>query len=567
MGDSVKTRLAESVAAHWPELYGKLGQRTGEFVDAALGNAATHLIGQEAARARFVNLCCAFGPNFERKPENEWALAILADERLGEWVKLHQLVVGGATELKRRASDGRGADGRATSDQLLRADGALLDALEAKDRAGNSESVALARLACDLEAVDIRLLEVEWRREYRKLEGTWQLVPVADAAGSIRIGPGRPAPALVCVLTHVSAPAPLARLQIRLLTHSVCDQDRHPQVVFAGEHGLWSWKGHAARAVSWLVNCLPSPPASNGLGVTLIEETLPQTSLLQASTCGLRDQGVPSGALQTYVWAYAADQWLFVWQRETGAEQQWPRPGDATAAQPALLTRCRIERDGVVQPSARWAQAFHDTLDPQLARGFDALFAAWQEATTDASMALTAGLLSGRSTLSWGWREGPQGLAGPPLMRVQGDFDLTHSIKLLLSGEIGLGVTRTRVRLMVQGEAPMKQQLAREQAVPGLLDLLLPAATRWRFAWRIEFDPVAVEEGALWSEVGPCSGALVGEVGLRPRIAGGSAWQWYARLESEAVSLTLCLHDPVLGQTRRTLPLLPALKLLDWSLG
>lgn len=563
----MKTQLAGSVAAHWPGLFVRLGDRVGEFVDAALGNATTHAITQQAARMRFVNVCCAFGPGFERKPENEWALAILADERLGEWVKLHQLVVRGATELKHRSADVRGADGRATSDQLLRADGALLDALEATDRAGNSASVALARLACDLEAVDIRLLEIDWRREYRYLEGTWQLVPASDMAGSIRIGPGRPAPAMVCVLTHAPDAGPAARLQIRLLTHAVCDQDRHPQVVFAGEHGLLSWKGHAARAVSWRVNCQPAIPASNGLGVTLIEETHPQTSLLQASTCGLRDEGVPTGSLQTYVWAYAADQWLFVWQRETGAEQQWPRTDGAAAAQPALPTRCRIERNGVAQPSARWAQAFEDTLDPQLACGFDALFAAWQQTTTDASMTVTAGLLSGRATLGWGWREGTQGLAGPPLMRVLGDFDLTHSIDLLLSGEIVLGVTRTRVRLMVQGEAPMKQRFAREQAVPGLLDVLLPVATRWRLAWRIEFDPVAVEEGALWSEAGPCSGALVGEVGLRPRIAGGGGWQWYARLDSEAVSLPMCLHDPVLGQTRRTLPLLPALKLLDWSLG
>ncbi len=562
MSDLLKTKMGESVATNWPELNTRLGSRVGEFLDLALGNASTHAIAQNAAIQRFVNLCCAFGPNFERRPENEWALAILADERLGEWIKLHQLVVRGATELKRRP-----ADGRATSDQLLRADGALLGAVDQQERAINSESITLARLACDLEAVDIRLLEVDWRNEYRNIDGTWQLVPVIGAASSIRIDPAHPAPAMVCVLTHAPAAGPQARLQIRLLTHSVCDQDCHPLVVFAGDHGLWSWQGHNARAVSWIVNAHPPQAAANGLGTTLVEETVPRTSLLQASTCGLRDEGVPVGSLHTHVWAYPADQWLFVLQRENGPELRWPRP-DRTAAEPSFLpTRCRIERDGVLQPSGRWAQAFNDTLDPALLCGFDALFVAWQEATTDASMTLTASLLSGRSTVTWGWRDGAQGLAGAPLMRVLGDFDLHNAIDLLLSGEIVLGVTRTRVRLRVMGDGVMKQQIAREHAVPGLLDTLLPAVARWRLDYRIEFDPIAVEEGALWSEAGPCSGAITGEAGLRPRVTGGSGWQWYVRLDTEAVALPICVHDPVLGQTRRTLTLLPALKLLDWNLG
>ncbi|MBC7706492.1 MAG: hypothetical protein H7274_21420 [Rhodoferax sp.] len=182
-------------------------------------------------------------------------------------------------------------------------------------------------------------------------------------------------------------------------------------------------------------------------------------------------------------------------------------------------------------------------------------------------MTLTAGLLSGRSTLTWGWREGAQGLAGAPLMRVLGEFDLHNPIDLSLSGEMVLGITRTRVRLRVTGDGVMTRQIAREQAAPGLLDALLPAVARWRLDYRVEFDPIAVAEGALWSEAGPCSGTLTGEAGLRPRVTGGGGWQWYARLDSEAVCLPICIHDPVLGQTRRTLTLLPALKLLDWNLG
>ena len=95
----------------------------------------------------------------------------------------------------------------------------------------------------------------------------------------------------------------------------------------------------------------------------------------------------------------------------------------------------------------------------------------------------------------------------------------------------------------------------------------MAATVRWSFDYRIEFDPLAVDEGALWSEAGPSTGAIVGEMGLRPRSGGGGGWQWFARLDTQAVSVPVCLHDPVLGQTRQRVPMLPALKLLDWSLG
>ena len=92
----MKPMLTEFVVNQWAELRGRLGGQLGEFVDVVARNAASHQIADDVSVARFLNLCCAFGPNFERKPENEWALALLADERLEERVKLHQLVVKGA---------------------------------------------------------------------------------------------------------------------------------------------------------------------------------------------------------------------------------------------------------------------------------------------------------------------------------------------------------------------------------------------------------------------------------------------------------------------------------------
>ena len=90
---------------------------------------------------------------------------------------------------------------------------------------------------------------------------------------------------------------------------------------------------------------------------------------------------------------------------------------------------------------------------------------------------------------------------------------------------------------------------------------------RFAIEFQVEFDPVAVEDAALWRDAGPCTGSMCGEVGLRPRLSGGSGWQWYARMHTEPVMLPICIHDPVLGQTRKTVFLLPGVNVLDWSHG
>jgi hypothetical protein len=553
------------LAAHWPDLYARLGSRAGDYLEAARRKAAIHQLAQDAAIARYVNLCCVLGPNFEDRPENEWALAVLADERLDEWVKLHQLVVRGASALGRRPDEGR-----QLAAQFLRADAALLDWHDAKARAADPDATPLARSACDLEAVDVRLLELDWRQEYRQQDGVWQLLPAVPELASVRMGPGKPAPAQITVLSHApAAGSGQARLQVRLLAHARCDQDRHPLVSFAGAHGLLQWRGHQAQAVSWLVNALPPTLAAPGMGAALFEEPVPDSTLLRGSTCGLRDDGVPTGPVQTHVAAYPVDQYLFLLQREAGEPLQWPRPQQAETLSGFAggATRCRLERDGAPLASAGWARGLQEDLHQALVQGLDELFAAWQRATQNSSMRSATALMTGNAALTWGWREGDQGLAGPPFLRVAGELDLLHQIDLELAGDVELGVTRTHVRLLAKGEVAMKQVLAREAAQPSLFDLLLGQTVRWQLPFQLEFDPLAVDDAALWSEAGPCSGAVVGELGLRPRVAGGGGWQWYARMHTEPVSLPVLVHDPVLGHTRKTLFLLPGVQLLDWSLG
>ena len=147
----------------WLELRGKLGERHDAFFEAVARQAAKRRLAGDAAIARYAHLCCAFGPAFEERPENEWALAILADERLAEWLRLHQLVQRAARELKRRGGD---------ADALQRADAALLDALDDERHAADADAEPLARVACDLDALELRVLDGEWRHEYRKLDGS-----------------------------------------------------------------------------------------------------------------------------------------------------------------------------------------------------------------------------------------------------------------------------------------------------------------------------------------------------------------------------------------------------------
>ena len=100
-----------------------------------------------------------------------------------------------------------------------------------------------------------------------------------------------------------------------------------------------------------------------------------------------------------------------------------------------------------------------------------------------------------------------------------------------------------------------------------LLNTLLPLMTSFSLPVVAELEPLAADDGALLQAAGAATGALVGEAGLRPRTSGGSGWEWFARLRLEPVTLPVLVSDPFLGESVQTLALLPAMQLIDWSLG
>jgi hypothetical protein len=302
----------------------------------------------------------------------------------------------------------------------------------------------------------------------------------------------------------------------------------------------------------------------SGKGLGVFAEAVPDTSMLHVATCGLRDEGVPVGAVKTYVWAYPADQWLFTMKRDHDSRAQWPRPVGDTPLPAFIATVCALERDGEKAPVVALAMEFDHDMRLAVRKGLDDLFLAWQACAGECSMLAQVSLLGGTVALTWGWREAPMGIVEKPFLRAVGQFNLESQLEIQLVGFVDLDGTRTRVTLSANGCVPLAGDFAREQPVPDLFEVFLPVVERVQLPFRVGCDPVAMEGAAAWTETVSCQGALSVEVGFKPRTNGGG-WHWYARVRSEAVSVQLCLADPVLGRTYKTFAMLPAVAIVDWS--
>ena len=556
-------RLGRLLAATWPAMQERLGDRHEAFVDAALAQAEKRGFSHAAGVARYVNLWFVWGPAFHDKPGFEWALGLLAAPREREWVTVHQLVQRSLAELERRPEP------RVQPAALLAADERLLDQFGRMGRQGSlllPPAAALPRKACDVDAAELRLTGEPWLQEYRLAGDDWQRITLPMPA-ALRVDAVRPLPKLIGVLSSLRGQGPQAQLQLRIKPHAVCHGDVHPGIDFSGTHGRWRWVGHETRSTSWPVATLEQPEVRTGPGTVVAEETSPDIFSLELPTCGLRDEGEPIGSLKTAVWAWPAAQWWVEVQRAAPTAQALQPGGRAWARG---VTRCRVERDGASLDSAPLRLQFEDGLDGAIADGLKALAEAWLPVPGLASPSLdvTLGVLTGKAACTWGWRAAPAGLDGRALMRLIAHLDMSAcQADIQLGGELELAGTRSRLRLHVAGQAALRQRLAREAPEPPLADVMLPAAVSFRFPFLIDIEPLATEQGCLLQLAGPVTGALVGEAGWRPNTAGGTGWEWFAGLRVEPVLLPLCITDPLLGSSTLVLPLLPALTLLDWSLA
>ena len=559
-------QLAEHLVAQWPAMQDRLGDKHLVFVELAATQALKLGLVRAASVARYANLCFVWGPNFHDRAGFEWAQGLLAAPREREWATMHQLVRRSMLELQRLPEARIQAEALRAADERLMARFGLLGQHGALHPA---EPPPLPLQACDLEAVEVRLLDAAVTEQYQLQAGAWQRV-LLPVPAPVRVTAADPMPRLLAVLAHpqrATERRPQTRLQMRSRSHAVCNGDVHPALNFAGSHGLWRWAGHETRAVSWPVQALDQPVQSAGPGTAVAEETSPDIFKLDVQVCGLRDEGDALGSQGTQLWVWPAEQWWLELERQAPGSQPV-----VVGREPVLraATRCSVQRDGEVQDSLPLKRGFEQGLDRASGEALQKLLLALTAIEGLAAPRLEGvlALLVGRASLSWGWCLGAGGMDGRAFMRLVGAMDLQACrADLQIEGELALNGACARLLLRCVAASPLQLQLRREAAEPPLLPTLLPCRSSFRLPFTCELTPLATDTGTLLLPAGPCTGALVGEAGLRPRTSGGSGWEWFAQVRLEAASLPLLIADPVLGQRHFIHPLWQAQTLLDWSLA
>ena len=218
--------------------------------------------------------------------------------------------------------------------------------------------------------------------------------------------------------------------------------------------------------------------------------------------------------------------------------------------------------------AAAW-QAGFDALDQQLVQGLGRLASAWERASgvIEGRLEAEPRLLCGSAAVTWGWAERPQGLLAAPYLRIAGALDLIACrLDLRFSGTLALGGSRSRLGLHCAAAEPLQAAWERQPDDADVLASLAAGKAGFRQPFVLVLESAAREELAVLNPASLVTGALVGSCGLRMRPQ-GSGLQWFATLAIEPAAVVMHLHDPLLGQQELLHPLLPALTLLDWSLG
>jgi hypothetical protein len=573
--------LAQALAAGFPDVPGRLGERYGLLVAHGVQRGARHGLLHTVCVARYLACWFMLGAEFETKPGFEWAAEILSSTRRDEGAKVFQLCRRVREELSRPATPGAPAmPAPAAFDAAI----AQLD-LQLMPRGALGSLLPPQRVqlgeACDIDALDLRLPEAAPAHRYQLVQGQWQRLPVTGSAAPITLNAGtaaRPAalplgataappPALAARLTLLAPPGGHpARLRLRTRSATCCDPAVHPVVTLNGSQGLTTWRGpHAADILFSLPAALPATAADEGLQPRIAVEGATQLSLLTLASCGLRDSGTSLGELNTQLAVLGGEQHLVAWRRDAGPALELPQ--DTTPPTPAT-SRIRVERDGLPLDTLRWQAALED-LDRQLHEGLGRLATAWERETgvSQARLQAEPRVMCGSAGLTWGWAEGAQGMASPPLFRVAGSLDLVAcQLALRLSGTLKLRGSLSRISLHCAGSHLLQSPFDGAATGPELLAVLAAGATRFTLPLVLQVQALAQDDLAMLDMAGAVVGSLQGQCGLRQR-PDGPGLQWFAKLTLDPVSVRLQLHDPLLGSREHVQPLLPALTLLDWSMG
>ncbi len=565
--------LGDTLALSFPAVRGRVGPRYGELIALGATRGQAHGLTHLLALARYLACWFMLGSEFETRAAHAWALTILGDARRDEGAKVFQLCRRCREELdklSRQATPAAAAETPAGFDEAL----TRLDITLAR-RGKLASLLPRHRLrlgaACDIDAIDLRLHGAAPAQMYRAESGQWRRAPVPTEregitlAAAVETGAGWP-PAL-----HALSPAGAAlKLRVRTRCAHSCDALVHPRVVLGTLQGVQEWRGpHAADVLIELHADVPAPPPGAELLPVIALEAAPRLSQLTLSSCGLRESGQAlgnTGRLDTQLAVWPDEQHFVAWRRQPDAELSWPQPDDAAPPLPA--SRAHIERDGQALDTTRWQQGLAE-LDSQLHRALSRLCTAWERESGVSQGRLMAQprLMCGTAGVSWGWIESAQGLRAPPSLRVAGFFDLVAcQLNLRLSGTLALHGSLSLLSLHCAAAEPMQTAFERLPADATLAALLPRAQARFSQPFVLAVQSMAHDGLAILDVAGPVSGALVGSCGLRVR-PDRVGLQWFAQIDIEPVSVPLHVHEPLLGQQRQVRALLPAMNLVDWSLG
>jgi hypothetical protein len=472
-----------------------------------------------------------------------------------------------------------------SADQFDQALAVLDEALMDRGTLGSLQRggrVALGQ-ACDIDAIDIRLADPLAIRQYVLDQGQWQYLPGAPAQDAVTLVADRTRaqserrageasatdsaalPQRLALLSPSTGAKP-ARMRVRTLAASCCDPLVHPLVTFSGPLGQSEWRGALAGDVHLELHAeTPAEPSAGALRPSLALAGAARVSMLTLSSCGVRDSGTPIAEQSTRIEVRAADQHLLAWRREPATALDWPTPPAGPQAAPAA--RCRVERDGVAFDSSRW-QAGLEELDRKLGTGLDRLFRDWERTSgvTSPRMRAEPAVMCGDAGLSWGWTDGPGGMQADAFFRILGRMELIAcQMNLALGGTWTMQGASCSLSLQCHGRTALQSTWERGAVDAELLPSLTPTQTSFRHPFVLQLEASAQAEAATLG-CGPVTGALVGSCGLRAR-SDGMGLQWFAKIGIEPVQAKVHWHDPLLGLAEINLPLLPALDLLDWSLG
>ena len=236
--------LGAMVTQAFPAVDARLGERKAALLDMGWQRASALGLSHGLAVGRYLAAWFIFGAEFETKPGYEWALKLLAQPERPEGQRVFQLGRRIREELQRQsAQSSNGLPSAADFDAAM----ALLDAaLSEQGRMGSLLPRQRLRLgsACDIDAVDITLIEPAPLQHYAIEQGQWRRIPTVLDSEKLRVialQGQEPLPVQLNLLSLSEGAS--SRLRLRCRAAHVCDPAVHPMVDFNGMHGQYERRG------------------------------------------------------------------------------------------------------------------------------------------------------------------------------------------------------------------------------------------------------------------------------------------------------------------------------------